>query len=154
MKQFLKTHVVSGGLLMLGIATHAQAQSDPAGESLRQFSAYKSTIERTENAVVDNPTAITGDLNGDGRADCIVFFVMTPKGGGNAIIGRKAAVYLNTARGMKVDGAFPELRQCYAVDRISAGKIFLSYYECAPPYMTKTGAGIYRWQNRKLIASK
>lgn len=124
---------------------------DPAAEALRQFNTYKPTIERKENAIVDEPTAIIGDLNGDGRRDCIIFFVMTPKGGGNAIVGRQAAVYLNTGTGMKVDGAFPDLSECYTVERIAAGQIFLDYYECAPPYMTKTGSGIYRWQTKQLI---
>ncbi len=142
--------LIAAGILAQ-VTGFSQARMDPAKEALRQFEAYKPTIERKESAVVDNPKAITGDLNGDGRVDCIVFFVMTPQGGGNAIIDRQAAVYLNTGTAMKVDGAFPELRECYAVDRISGGRIYLSYYECAPPYMTKTGFGTYRWQGKKLV---
>jgi hypothetical protein len=142
-----------GALSICGTAD-AQGGFDPRRESLRRFQAYKPTIERTEGATVDNPQAFVGDLNGDGRADCIVFFVMTPKGGGNAIVGRKAAVYMNTGSGMKVDGAFPDMQECYAVDRVSGGRIYLSYYECAPPYMTKTGSGVYTWSSGKLLKAR
>lgn len=146
-----KAIVLTSGILASQAPAFSQTATDPARDALRQFDAYKSTIERSENAVVDNPQTFTGDLNGDGKPDCIVFFVMTPQGGGNAIVGRKAAVYLNTSTGMKVDGAFPELQHCYGIDRVANGRIYLSYYECAPPYMTKTGSGAYRWQNRKLV---
>lgn len=146
-------HVLA--LLLAGTALPAAAQKrfDPAADALRQFNAYKPTIERTENAAVDEPRAITGDLNGDGQTDCILFFVLTPQGGGNAIIGRKAAVYLNTGTGMKPAGAFPELDECYGVNRIDrSGVIYLDTYECAPPYNTKTGTKRYRWQRGRLVA--
>jgi len=149
-----KTCLLFFGALLFFAGANAQRSFDPKRESLRQFNAYKPTIERTENAVADNPQAFVGDLNGDGRADCIVFFVMTPKGGGNAIIDRKAAVYINTGSSMKVDGAFPDLQECYAVDRIAGGRIYMSYYECAPPYMTRTGSGVYAWSSGKLSKVK
>ncbi|RYD53563.1 MAG: hypothetical protein EOP52_05355 [Sphingobacteriales bacterium] len=136
--------------LLASGTTNAQA-FNPATEALRQFESYKATIEAREGASVDVPKAITGDLNGDGRTDCLVFFVLTPKGGGNAIVDRQTAVYLNTGRGMKVDGAFPDLEICYVPEAISRGRIRMGSYECAPPYNTKTGTRYYRWQSRKLV---
>jgi len=39
----------------------------PKREALKLFNSYKPTIERSRNAIVDEPSAITGDLNGDGK---------------------------------------------------------------------------------------
>lgn len=139
--------------LFLPVASHAQS-FDPATEALRQFNAFKPKIEASEQATVDNPQTITGDLNGDGRTDCLIFFVLTPKDGGNAIIGRQTAVYLNTGRGMKVDGAFPDLDICYVPEAISRGRIRMGSYECAPPYNTKIGTRYYRWQSKKLVQAR
>jgi len=55
---------------------------------------------------VDEPKAITGDLNGDGKDDCIIFFVMTSKDRGNAIVWSDAAIYINKRDKMKVTGSF------------------------------------------------
>ena len=52
------------------------------------------------------PSPITGDLDGDGREDCVIFFVMTSRTGGNAIVGRDAAIYINKGEKMKVIGSF------------------------------------------------
>jgi hypothetical protein len=76
---------------------------------------------------------ITGDLNGDKRIDCIIFFVMTPKDGGNVIIGRDAAIYINQGNKRKVIGNF-NLDICYAVEKIKDKIIYVNEYECAPPY--------------------
>ncbi len=131
----------------------SQTTYNPADASKKLFEQYKPVIERKEQAVVDEPKAITGDLNGDGLADCILYFVLTPKDGGNMIVDRQAAVYLNTGHGMKVAGAFPDLG-CYVVDRVAGGIIYVSMYECAPPYSTKTGSRRYRWNGGKLTSIK
>jgi hypothetical protein len=75
-----------------------------------------------------------GDINNDSLEDCIIFFVMTSKEGGNALVGQEAAIYINTGRKMKVVGAFPEFDFCYTVDRIQDQVIYLKEYKCAPPY--------------------
>ena len=141
-------------LLLTAASAGAQTRYDPATEAQRLFESYRPTIARTEHAVVDDPTAITGDLNGDGLTDCILYFVLTPEEGGNMIVGRKAAVYLNTGTGMKVDGAFPDLSYCFVVDKIASGVIYVNSYQCAPPYNTKKGAYRYRWAGKKLVALK
>lgn len=140
-------------LLLTTQSVRAQA-FDPATASLKLFNAYKPTIERRENAVVDNPAAIVGDLNGDGLVDCILYFVLTPKGGGNAVIDRQAAVYLNTGNSMKVNGAFPKLNYCFGVNKIIDGLIYVDSYECAPPYNSKLGTYTYRWKNGKLVTAR
>jgi hypothetical protein len=83
---------------------------------------------------VDEPVVLTGDINGDGKDDCIISFVITSKTGGNLIIGHETAVYLNTGKGMKVAGAFPKFDFCYGVDHIKDQIIYIRQYECAPPY--------------------
>lgn len=106
----------------------------PSKEALRLFLKYKPTIERTNHAVVDEPVIVPGDINGDSLQDCIIFFIMTPADGGNAIIGRQAAIYINTGKKMKVTGAFPSLGFCYVVDRIFHQVIYVKEYKCRPPY--------------------
>src|SRR5215213_8050056 len=69
-------------------------------KALKLFNKYKSIIERKNNAIVQNPVAIVGDINRDGKDDCIICFVMTSRNGGNAIIGHESAIYLNTGTSM------------------------------------------------------
>lgn len=152
MQQLPKIAVLCTALFLTATTGFAQSGSSPAADALRQFNAYKPVIERTQKARVDEPHPITGDINGDGLADCIVFFVLTPLTGGNAIIGRQAAVYLNTGKGVKVAGQFPELDFCYSVNKIVSGVIYLDDYRCAPPYNEQIGTRKYRWQSGKLIA--
>lgn len=113
-----------------------QHKFSPGKEALILFNKYKPVIERKNNAIVDNPAAIVGDINGDGKDDCIISFVMTSKDGGNAIIGHEAAIYLNTGTSMKVTGAFPKIDFCYALDHIKDQVIYAKEYECKPPYNT------------------
>jgi hypothetical protein len=112
----------------------AQQHFSPKEISLKLFNKYKPVIERKNEAIVDTPDAITGDINGDGREDCIVSFVMTSKNGGNALIGHGSAIYLNTGASMKIVGAFPEFKFCYYLDHIQDQVIFGKEYDCAPPY--------------------
>ena len=132
----------------------AQKPYDPATEARKLFETYRPKLEQAEQAVVEGPSAFTGDLNGDGLTDCILYFVLTPAGGGNAVIGRKAAVYLNTGKGMKVDGAFPDLKYCFGIDKIAGGVIYVDSYACEPPYNTREGIYRYRWTAKKLVAVK
>ena len=77
------------------------------------------------------PIVVTGDINNDSLPDCIIYFVMTSKSGGNAIIGREAAIYINTGKKMKVVGAFPGLGFCYVVERISQQVIYMKEYNAS-----------------------
>ena len=140
-------------LLMAGIAllqnSDAQQTLSPGKESLRLFNKYVPVIEQKNDAIVDDPQVITGDINGDGKPDCIVFFVLTPKEGGNAITGEGAAVYINTGAGMKVAGAFPDVKFCYHIDRISNEIIYVKEYECAPPYSTTIRERKFIYKNKR-----
>lgn len=103
-------------------------------EALKLFNKYKPVIEKKNNAVVENPRIISGDINGDGKEDCIVSFVMTSRNSGNAIVGHESAIYLNSGIRMKVVGAFPAFNFCYTLDHIQDQVIFGKEYECKPPY--------------------
>jgi hypothetical protein len=113
----------------------AQQHFSPKAASLKLFDRYKPVIAEKNNAIVDNPVAITGDINNDGKEDCIVSFVLYSKDGGNAITGHGSAIYLNTGTAMKVVGAFPEFHFCYVLDGIQNQVIYGREYECTPPYM-------------------
>lgn len=149
-RPFLRALLLCFSVLLSGPTLQAQQARGPVAEALRQFEAYKPTIEAREDAIVEGPEAISGDLNGDGLTDCLLHFILLPQGGGNAIIGRQTAVYLNNGTGMKVDGAFPELDVCYVPEAIEKGVIRMRIYECAPPYNTEKGVRYYRWKSRKL----
>ena len=112
----------------------AQQHFSPKEVSLKLFNKYKLVIEKKHEAIVDTPNAITGDINGDGKEDCIVSFVMTSQSGGNALIGSGSAIYLNTGVNMKVAGAFPTFNFCFNLDRIHDQVIYGKEYECTPPY--------------------
>jgi hypothetical protein len=68
----------------------------PQQEAMVLFNKYKPVIENKNNAIVDNPTPVSGDINGDGKDDCIISYVLIAKDGGNAIINGKVVVYLLT----------------------------------------------------------
>jgi hypothetical protein len=127
------------GLAFLAVITipsmgQAQQHFSSEVEALKLFNKYKPVIERKNNSIVQNPVAIIGDINGDGKDDCIISFVMASRNGGNAIIGHQSAIYLNIGTGMKVVGAFPEFHFCYTLDHIHDQVIFGKEYECMPPY--------------------
>ena len=142
--------IISG--LSAGIVS-GQESFSPAKEALKLFNAYKPTIEKTNEAIVDKPKQILGDLDGDGKIDCIIFFVMTSKNGGNAIIGQDAAIYINKGTGMKVVGNF-NLDICYSIEKIKNRIIYVNEYECAPPYDTFVRKRKYMLVKNKLIEIK
>jgi hypothetical protein len=124
-------------LTFIAFPTLAQAQNSfsPGQKALALFNKYKPVIEKKNNAIVDDPKVTTGDINGDGKDDCIISFVMTSKDGGNAIIGADAAIYLNTGTDMKVVGTFPGFKFCFYPDHIRNQVIYAKEYECKPPYL-------------------
>lgn len=136
-----------------GLFTYGQRGLSPAKEALKLFDAYKPIIEKHNNAIVDEPVVLTGDINGDNQIDCIISFVMTSKDGGNAIIGHESAIYLNTGNGMKVAGAFPEFNFCYTLDHIKNEVIYGHEYECLPPYkkVIKSKRFIYNGGRIKIL---
>ena len=128
----------------------AQQHFSPKEEALKLFNKYKPVTEKKNDAVVDNAVAITGDINGDGKADCIVSFIMYSQDGGNAHIGSGSAIYLNTGVRMKVVGAFPEFNFCYYLDHIHDQVIFGKEYECASPYNNIIRDRKFKYVNGKI----
>lgn len=141
-------------LVLLPFIGIGQMKYDPKKEALRLFNEYKPKIEETNDAIVDDPKIFVGDLNEDGLPDCVIAFAMTPKNGGNGIVGSDNVIYLNTGKGMKVTGAFPHFRRCYFIDSIEKGVIYIEYYKCAPPYNEITGQGKLVYQKGKIVKLK
>ena len=96
-------------LIVFNLAGLAEQSFSPIKEALRLFNKYKPTIERNNDAIIDKPRIMQGDINNDSLSDCIIFFVMTSRKGGNAIVGKEAAIYINTGKKMKVVGPFQNL---------------------------------------------
>jgi hypothetical protein len=129
-----------------------QDKFSPSKKALSLFNHYKSVIEKNNDSIiVQDPQIIVGDLNGDNLPDCILSFVMTPKEGGNMIVGHECVIYLNTGKGMKVLGAFPHFKFCYGIDYIKDGMIFIKQYECAPPYNTFLKESRLYFRNGKIM---
>jgi hypothetical protein len=126
--------IIYGLLIVMSLSAKSQNSFSPSKEALRLFNQYKPTIEKHNRAIVDEPKVISGDINNDSLEDCIIFFVMASKDGGNAIIGQDAAIYVNMGKKMKVIGAFPKFGFCYTVDNIRNQIIYLKEYKCEPPY--------------------
>lgn len=133
MTHYLRLILVS--FTAIPLIASAQNSYSPTEEAQKLFNTYKPIIEKKNNAIVDNPRVIAGDINGDNKIDCIISFVMTSKNGGNLIIGYGSEIYLNIGTGMKVAGAFPELGFCYTLDQIKGQIIYAKEHECQPPYL-------------------
>jgi len=146
----MRFYLFLSAMLATSAISFAQGDFSPAQESLKLFNRYVPVIEKKNNALVDTPTAITGDINGDQKEDCIIFFVLTPKEGGNLIMDRQAAIYLNTGSGMKVAGAFPSLDFCYWIDHIKDQVIYAQEYKCMPPYNEVTGERRFIYKDGKI----
>lgn len=148
-KKFLLPLIV---LCAVPVFVKAQTKFDPVAAAKKMFEVERSKIEKAEKVLVNDPVEIVGDLNGDGLKDCLLSYVLTARDGGNAVVGHKTAVYINTGKKMMADGNFPPLKFCYTVDKISGGIIRLKEYTCAPPYNDYTGNVYrYRWLKKTLV---
>ena len=140
-------------LITLPSIIQAQNNFSPPKEALNLFNFYKPVMARRDNAIVDDPIVLIGDINSDKQEDCIISFFMTSKDGGNAIIGHECAIYLNTGLGMKVVGAFPDFSFCYTLDHIQDQVIYAKEYECQPPYnkIVRESKFVYKGGEIKVI---
>lgn len=66
----------------------------------KKFSKYAPNIE-SEGKNITYSKTFNGDLNNDGLDEIVIYFVCTPKSGGNMIVGREAAIYLNMGSTVK-----------------------------------------------------
>ncbi len=106
------------------------ANFNPSEEALRQFDLYSSKIEESKGAEIANSQAFVGDLNNDSFQDVAIYFVLTPQGGGNALMGQGIAVYFNKGNKMKVVAGF-EPEYIFTVEGIEKGKIHIKKLEYA-----------------------
>ena len=122
--------------------------------AMAKFDAYLPNIERDHDASIDVQEPYTGDFTGDGVDDVAVYFSLTPKGGGNALVGQGLALYKNTGTDVQVIAGF-EPDYLFSFNRISDHKIYidkLQYAEgdghCCPSIkeekaLTITGKSVY-----------
>lgn len=106
------------------------ANFNPKEEALRQFDLYSPKIRESKGAEIGNSEAFLGDLNNDGFQDVAIYFVLTPQGGGNALVGQGMAVYFNKGDKMKVVAGF-EPEYIFTVEGIEKGKIHIKKLEYA-----------------------
>lgn len=66
----------------------------------KKFLKYTPNIE-SEGKNITYSKTFNGDLNNDGLDEIVIYFACTPKSGGNMIVGREAAIYLNTGTTVK-----------------------------------------------------
>ena len=125
------------------------ADAKPVDEAKALFKAFIPKIEASNpEETIQMGNAIAGDLNGDGKQDVIISFVGTPKEGGNAVLSSGHAVYLQKNAKMRVAG---ELKlDCGArIDRITKGKIVVTYTDCSPPYLEEKFTQEFAWKDGK-----
>ena len=137
-------------VLLFAVANGFAQKRDRDTEVMALFNKYKQVIEEKNNAIVDNPTPVYGDINGDGKEDCIISYIMTSKGGGNAIIGHDVVIYINTDTAIKMTGNFPSFKFCYNLEYIKDQVIYAKEYECKPPYNSVSRERKFRYVNGKI----
>ena len=95
-----------------------------------QFEAYLPKILESHDAAIDLQEAVTGDFTGDGIDDVAIYFSLSPKGGGNALVGQGLTLYQNDGRRVKVIAGF-EPDYLFSFTKISGGKIYVEKLEYA-----------------------
>ncbi|MCX2678735.1 hypothetical protein OOZ15_02165 [Galbibacter sp. EGI 63066] len=103
---------------------------DVKKETQKLFDSYAPEIEKSNGYVIDNSKLLIGDLNDDGHEDALVFFVLTPVGGGNMIMGTQMAVYLNRGDKMEVVAGY-DPQKIFKPIEIMNNEIHLIEYEYA-----------------------
>jgi len=132
---------------------HPDAKSEQTNteeKALELFRAYSPKIEAEHGPILYTRT-ITGDLNGDTRDDVIVEFGIGNRGGGNGIVFKQSALYLDTERGPKVVGAFnPDF--CFSVQSIAQGTVTVEELEaCILPWPKIMAIHEYRFEHNQLL---
>lgn len=123
---------------------------NPRKEAMDEFERSIPVFEINDDNIIDSPTPIYGDINGDGTEDCIISYYLISKKGGNAIIGHLAAIYLNIDSSMKWADHFPLFRNCYNLEYIKDQVIYGKQYKCKPPYNTVVRERKFKFVKGKL----
>ena len=95
-----------------------------------QFEAYLPKILASHDAAIDLQEPITGDFTGDGIDDVAIYFSLSPKGGGNALVGQGLTLYQNDGKRVKVIAGY-EPDYLFGFKKISNGKIYVEKMEYA-----------------------
>ena len=101
---------------------------DPKKIAEGKFLNYSHKIEESKGAVIANSEVFVGDLNYDDLDDAVVWFALTPEGGGNMLIGEGMSVYLNVGNDMEVISGF-EPDYMFKVIKISNNRIKITKQE-------------------------
>ncbi len=99
---------ILGSCLLLG-TLYSQNQNsnlDLESEALRLFTRKVPSIAGAMHAAIARRETFCGDINGDGREDVLVYFVLVPDDGGTAIVGRGLAICLQRKGAMELAGLF------------------------------------------------
>ncbi|MGB4775996.1 MAG: hypothetical protein WBP45_12535 [Daejeonella sp.] len=119
-----------------------------------QFEKSLPEIERSYNGQIDLMDPYTGDFTGDGIEDVLIYFSLSPKDGGNNLVGQGLMLYQNTGKEVKKIAVFkPDY--LFSFNSIKNGKIIINKLEftdddprCCPSISTEktltiSGSSVY-----------
>ncbi len=98
--------------------------------AMQQFDAYLPKILESHDAAIDLQEPFSGDFTGDGIDDVAIYFSLSPKGGGNALVGQGITLYQNTGNAVKVIAGY-EPDYLFSFDTIKNGKVYVKKLEYA-----------------------
>ncbi len=113
------------GSIMSGYSTN-----DAVRDAERKFKNYLPKILQTHHAVLDTQESYTGDFTGDGVEDVAIYFSLSPKEGGNAMIGQGLSLYRNEGNSVKVIAGY-EPDYLFSFKYINKGRVFVDKLEYA-----------------------
>lgn len=96
----------------------------------KQFEAYLPKILDDHDAAIDVQEAFAGDFTGDGINDVLIYFSLSPRGGGNALVGQGLTLYKNSGNTVKVIAGY-EPDYLFEFNKIENGKIHVTKLEYA-----------------------
>lgn len=112
------------------IGTQNLSTAEAVKLATAQFEAYLPKILASHKAAIDLQEPVTGDFTGDGIDDVAIYFSLSPKDGGNALVGQGLTLYQNDGRRVKVIAGF-EPDYLFSFTKISNGKIYVEKLEYA-----------------------
>lgn len=104
--------------------------SDAVQLAEKKFRQYLPKIEASQHGVLDLMEPHTGDFTGDGIEDIAIYFSLSSKDGGNALVSQGITLYQNTGSDVKVIGGF-DPDYLFSFSRISDNKIYIEKLEYA-----------------------
>jgi len=112
------------------IGTQNLSTAEAVKLATAQFEAYLPKILESHEAGIDLQEPITGDFTGDGIDDVAIYFSLSPKDGGNALVGQGLTLYQNDGKRVKVIAGY-EPDYLFSFTKISNGKIYVEKLEYA-----------------------